>query len=123
MNTPLQHDYIGFSNAPLSAGASESVKNVVRQSLRETQLRLCGLERSIDSFSGVSIFGKDLAFSASVSPSKNRFPVCRANRDMSDAINDGKCVVSKPGVENLLSKGGGEGLFSPRRGSCKNDEC
>lgn len=135
MSIPLEHDYIGLSEAPsmerasdkISSSSSSTISSDSEKSsalnLKETELRL-GLpgsespERKPQPQLGVPLFGKDLEDKTngySLGPLKTF--VSGAKRGFSDAIDgSGKWVFSVNGGSEV-DLGKGAVLFSPRGGN------
>ncbi|GMQ08584.1 hypothetical protein CsSME_00052248 [Camellia sinensis var. sinensis] len=138
MSTPLEHDYIGLSEASpmerssdkISSSSSSSVVSTEDEknnilNFKETELRL-GLPGSKSperkaglAVVGVSLFGKDLEDKAnngySLSPMKNF--VSGAKRGFSDAIDgSGKWVFTVNGGSEVDLGKSVSPLFSPRVG-------
>lgn len=117
MSVPLEHDYIGLSEASLMERSSDKISSSSSSSsvlnLEETELRL-GLPGS-ESL-GVSLFGKDLEDkNLGLNPLSNF--TSRTKRGFTDAIDaSGKWDLSI----NCRSEANGEKgnlLFSPKRGN------
>ena len=133
MSIPLEHDYIGLSEAPsmertsdkISSSSSSTISSESEKSialnLKETELRL-GLPGSESPERkpqlGVSLFGKDLEDKTngySLGPLKSF--VSGAKRGFSDAIDgSGQWVFSVNGGSEV-DLGKGAVLFSPRGGN------
>ncbi|KAB1223579.1 Auxin-responsive protein IAA27 [Morella rubra] len=115
MSVPLEHDYIGLSEAPPSMEGSERPSNGARGGLnmKATELRL-GLPGSESPGRGNGVVAEDKAgYPHGVL--KSLLVVSGAKRGFSDAIDggSGKWVFSgSGGSEAELCKGGN--LFSPR---------
>ncbi|KAJ9692327.1 hypothetical protein PVL29_011403 [Vitis rotundifolia] len=133
MSIPLEHDYIGLSEAPsmerasdkISSASSSTISSESEKStalnLRETELRL-GLPGSESPERkpqlGVSLFGKDLEDKTNgYSLGSLKGFVSGAKRGFSDAIDgSGKWVFSVNGGSEV-DLGKGAVLFSPRGGN------
>ncbi|XP_034696529.1 auxin-responsive protein IAA27-like [Vitis riparia] len=133
MSIPLEHDYIGLSEAPsmerasdkISSSSSSTISSESEKStalnLRETELRL-GLPGSESPERkpqlGVSLFGKDLEDKTNgYSLGSLKGFVSGAKRGFSDAIDgSGKWVFSVNGGSEV-DLGKGAVLFSPRGGN------
>lgn len=133
MSIPLEHDYIGLSEAPsmertsdkISSASSSTISSESEKSsalnLKETELRL-GLPGSESPERkpqlGVSLFGKDLEDKTNgYSLGSIKSFVSGAKRGFSDAIDgSGQWVFSVNGGSEV-DLGKGAALFSPRVGN------